>query len=57
LSTSPWATILGALLGFVLFMLHTVRIASEFNRGSNRTRAGPDVERRRAGPDGPAGSG
>ena len=57
LSTAPLATILGALLGFVLFMLHTVRIASEFTRGSNRNAAGLDDERRRAGRGGPSGSG
>ena len=57
LSTAPLATILGALLGFVLFMLHTVRIASEFTRGSNAKAGGLDDERRRAGRGGPSGSG
>jgi ATP synthase protein I len=57
LSTAPLATLLGALLGFVLFMLHTVRIASEFTRGSNPKAAGLDDERRRAGRGGPSGSG
>jgi F0F1-type ATP synthase assembly protein I len=56
-STSPWATILGALLGFVLFMLHTVRIASEFTRESNRPGAGLDEDHGPAGPGGPEGSG
>ena len=57
LSTAPLATILGAVLGFVLFMVHTVRIASEFTRGSNRKAAGLDDARGRSGRDGPGESG
>jgi ATP synthase protein I len=57
LATAPMATILGAVLGFVLFMVHTVRIASEFTGGSNRKAAGLDDEHRRAGRAGPSGSG
>lgn len=56
LSTAPLATVLGASLGFVLFMLHTVRIASEFTRGSHRKAAGPDDERGQRGRDRPSGS-
>jgi ATP synthase protein I len=56
LSTAPLATILGAVLGFVLFMVHTVRIASEFTRGSNRKAAGLDDARGRSGRDGPGGT-
>jgi ATP synthase protein I len=56
LSTAPLATILGAVLGFVLFMVHTVRIASEFTRGSNRKAAGLDDARGRSGRDGPGGA-
>jgi ATP synthase protein I len=57
LSTAPLATILGAVLGFVLFMVHTVRIASEFTSGSNRKAAGLDDARGRSGRDGPGESG
>jgi ATP synthase protein I len=56
LSTAPLATILGAVLGFVLFMVHTVRIASEFTRGSNRKAAGLDDARGRSGRDGAGGA-
>jgi F0F1-type ATP synthase assembly protein I len=56
LSTAPLATILGAVLGFVLFMVHTVRIANEFTRGSNRKAAGLDDARGRSGRDGPGGA-
>ena len=57
LSTAPLATILGAVLGFVLFMVHTVRIASEFTRGSNRKAASLDDARGRSGRDGSGESG
>jgi F0F1-type ATP synthase assembly protein I len=56
LSTAPLATILGGLLGFVLFMVHTVRIASEFTRGSNRKAAGLNDARGRSGRDDPGGA-
>jgi F0F1-type ATP synthase assembly protein I len=56
LSIAPLATILGGLLGFVLFMVHTVRIASEFTRGSNRKAAGLDDARGRSGRDEPEGA-
>ena len=56
LSTAPLATLLGASLGFVLFMMHTVRIASEFTRGSNRKVAGQNDEGGQPGRDGPSGS-
>jgi hypothetical protein len=56
LSTAPLATLLGAVLGFVLFMVHTVRIASEFTRGSNRKASGLDDARGRSGRDGPGGT-
>jgi hypothetical protein len=56
LSTAPLATLLGASLGFVLFMLHTVRIASEYSRGSNRKPAGQDAEGGQPGRDRPSGS-
>jgi ATP synthase protein I len=56
LSTAPVATLLGASLGFVLFMLHTVRIASEFTRGSNRKATGLDDKRAHTSRDGPSAS-
>jgi ATP synthase protein I len=56
LSTAPLATVLGASLGFVLFMLHTVRIASEFTRGSNRKAAGPDDQPGQRGRNRPSDS-
>ena len=40
-----WLTISGAVLGFVLFMLHTLRIAKELARRIE-PRGGPDTRRR-----------
>ena len=42
--TSPGCTIAGAVLGFVLFMLHTLRLAKELASALG-SRIGPSTER------------
>jgi ATP synthase protein I len=53
LRTGPWATISGAILGFVLGMLHTLRIAKELPGGSSRAPIRRRGERERADRDDP----
>jgi ATP synthase protein I len=53
LGTSPGATIAGAILGFVIFMLHTLRLAKELPAGPVRRAAEPPGEEPRTKDDHP----
>jgi F0F1-type ATP synthase assembly protein I len=53
LGTSPGATIAGAILGFVVFMLHTLRLAKELPAGPVRRADRPQGEGPRTKDDHP----
>jgi F0F1-type ATP synthase assembly protein I len=51
LGSSPGVTISGAVIGFVLFMLYTLRLARELPGGSNHVVNRPSAEPRRRDDD------